>query len=271
MPEGPEVRISADKIGKAVGGVPLTSIFEFPVLVPYQDQFESVVLDSVDTYGKSFVLNFANQLCIYVHLQLYGRWKIGTLRSLKPSNRTVRFSLRSNTHHATLYSATEIEVLTPDQVPHHKFIRKLGPDILRKGYRASHISRRLAKPKFARRRLGGLLLNQSMFSGLGNYLRSEILFRSKLLPNRTLGSLTDPERTLLAKMIHQTTLRTYETKGITLDQSYVNQAKLNGLKRSQYRHFVFDREGAPCWICSTTIEKFQVSGRRLYLCKNCQM
>ena len=270
MPEGPEVRRSADQIERAIANQPLSCIFELPTLKTISQSFQGSTLTGVDTYGKAFVLNFSNEQSIYVHLQLYGRWKTGRLNSYKPSRRTLRFRLETETHYAELYSATDIEVLASKDVLKHKFIQKLGPDLLKRGYTASHISRRLNKTTFSRRTLGALLLDQSVFGGLGNYLRSEVLFRSGLMHNRKLGELSKEERTVLAKMIHDTTHRAYKTRGITLDDKWVELAKTKGLRRSQYRHFVFDRESECCWICQNYIEKVQVAGRRLYYCKECQ-
>lgn len=270
MPEGPEVRRSADQIERAVAQKAIKCVFQHPVLSAVSNDFQNVTLDRVDTFGKAFVLNFSNNLSIYVHLQLYGRWKTGRLSSYKPSRRTLRLRLETDTHYAELYSATDIEVLPTHEVAKHRFIKKLGPDLLKKGYTASHISRRLNKSTFARRTLGALLLDQSVFGGLGNYLRSEVLFRSRLLHNRKLQDLSQEERTLLARMIHDTTHRAYKTRGITLDDKWVHQAKDKGWRRSQYRHFTFDREGESCWVCQETIIKVQVAGRRLYYCMVCQ-
>ena len=272
MPEGPEVRIAADKIERAIAQSPLVQCdFATPALHSISDQFTHVTqLTSIETYGKAFVLHFSNGVSLYVHLQLYGRWKTGTRKSFRPSNRTLRFKLCTDTHYAALYSATDIHIMTPDTVKDHPFIKKLGPDILRPGYTASHISRRLNAKKFARRRLGGLLMDQSVFAGIGNYLRSEILFRAGLCHSRTLGSLTQTERTLLARMIHHTTHQSYKTKGITLSSEYVNLAKSQGMRRRGYRHFTFDREGESCWVCQDTIKKTTVAGRRLYWCATCQ-
>ena len=65
MPEGPEVRRAADRIERAVATKPLMyCVMEYPVLAAVQDLFQDVVLESVDTYGKAFVLNFSNQKCI---------------------------------------------------------------------------------------------------------------------------------------------------------------------------------------------------------------
>ena len=270
MPEGPEVRRSADQIERSVARKPLSCIFEHPVLKTVSNEFVDVELTGVDTFGKAFVLNFSNAKSIYVHLQLYGRWRTGKLSSYKPSRRSLRLRLETDTHYAELYSATDIEVLSTKDVSKHKFIKKLGPDLLKKGYAASHISRRLNKSTFSRRTLGALLLDQSVFGGLGNYLRSEVLFRSGLMHDRKLRDLSKEERTLLARMIHDTTHRAYKTRGITLDDEWVQVAKTQGLRRSQYRHFVFDRQGESCWICETTIKKVQVAGRRLYYCTSCQ-
>jgi len=270
MPEGPEVRRSADQIERAVADKPLTCIFEHPTLAAVASSFNDVTLTDVETFGKAFVLNFSNDQSIYVHLQLYGRWKTGKLSSHKPSRRTLRLRLETDTHYAELYSATDIDVLNTKDVPKHKFIKKLGPDLLKKGYTTSHISRRLGKDMFSRRTLGALLLDQSVFGGLGNYLRSEVLFRAGLMHNRKLGSLSKEERTLLARMIHETTHRAYRTRGITLDDKWVQIAKEKGWRRSRYRHFTFDREGSKCWICESKIIKVQVAGRRLYYCPTCQ-
>ena len=270
MPEGPEVRRSADQIERAVAGKPLKCVFEYSTLTEFADSFKDVQLMGVSTFGKAFVLNFSNEQSIYVHLQLYGRWKTGKLSSHKPSRRTLRLRLETETHYAELYSATDIEVLNTKDVSKHKFIKKLGPDLLKKGYTTSHISRRLNKATFARRTLGALLLDQSVFGGLGNYLRSEVLFRAGLMHDRKLGKLSKEERTLLAKMIHETTHRAYRTRGITLDDKWVQIAKKNGWRRSRYRHFTFDREGSKCWICDTKIIKVHVAGRRLYYCSTCQ-
>ena len=84
MPEGPEVRKHADSIERAVAGSPLKQCqLLYEPLQGSQDLFQSSILTHIQTFGKAFVLYFSNDYCIYVHLQLYGRWKTGTNRSRK--------------------------------------------------------------------------------------------------------------------------------------------------------------------------------------------
>src|SRR3546814_3441858 len=49
------------------------------------------------------------------------------------------------------------------------------------------------------RSLGGLLLDQGFLAGMGNYLRSEVLFAANLLPQRRPRDLDAGERAALAR------------------------------------------------------------------------
>ena len=270
MPEGPEVRRAADRIEKAVAGKPITMIdMDHPALEGAERWLYGAVLQRVQTFGKGFALCFDCGYAIYVHLQLYGVWRTGRLPQTKSTRRRLRLRLATDKHYAALYSATDISVWPTQDLGKHPYIRKLGPDLLRQNYKACHISRRLADKRFARRSLGALLLDQSFFAGIGNYLRSEILFVAKIHPKRTLGSLSSSERKGLAVAIHGVTLRAYQTGGITTSASYVQKAKAQGQTRRAYRHYVFGRVGKKCPTCQATIEKHTVAGRRLYFCRQC--
>ena len=269
MPEGPEVRRAADRIERSIATKPLKNV-EVHVDVLNNAQLKGATLTQVQTYGKGFVLCFDRGFCIYVHLQLYGVWKTGKNTSKRNSSRTLRFLLQTDTHYAALYSATDISLLTPSDVPNHPYIQKLGPDILSSTYKASHISRRLGSKTFSRRALGGVLLDQKAFAGIGNYLRSEILFVSGIHPNRKVGSLNKVERRKLASAIHNITHRSYQSGGVSTSIDYVRAAKKKGWTRRQYRHYVFARASRPCPTCGVRIQKVQCAGRRLYLCTTCQ-
>ncbi|WP_240794293.1 zinc finger domain-containing protein [Bacillus sp. BHET2] len=64
--------------------------------------------------------------------------------------------------------------------------------------------------------------------------------------------------------------QSYETGGITNDLSLVQKLHGQGVKRSRYRHWVFNREGESCFICGSEIEKTVAASRRLYYCPVCQ-
>jgi len=271
MPEGPEVRRAADRIEKALRG---KKIEKAELLHASLQEAGSLVFGStllrVDTYGKAFVLVFDSDVAIYVHLQLYGVWKTGRVTTRPKTTRALRIRLESAKNHASLYSATNIKLLHIEDVPNHPYIKKLGPDVLSSKASVAHISRRMQGKVFARKAIGGQLLQQSFFAGVGNYLRSEILFIAKIHPAQTIGKLTPQQRLMLARAIYHTTQRAYDTGGITTSDKFVRDSKEQRKRRYLYRHYVFGKENHPCPTCGSRIVKIMTGGRRLYYCPDCQ-
>ena len=114
------------------------------------------------------------------------------------------------------------------------------------------------------------MLFRSFVAGLGNYLRSEILFFTGLRPETRAKDLDDETVALLARQIREVTRRSYRTGGITELPDEVREAKRLGERRRSFRHAVFGRSGKPCRRCSARIRRSEVGTRRLYLCPHCQ-
>jgi len=60
------------------------------------------------------------------------------------------------------------------------------------------------------------LLDQKRISGIGNYLRSEILYRSRIRPDRSLKNLSDEELELLRIESIKTVRESYDSHGLTI-------------------------------------------------------
>ncbi|MFT5359193.1 MAG: endonuclease-8 [Polyangiales bacterium] len=269
MPEGPEIRRAADGVERAVKGRSLTEVyFAFERLKHYEDELRTLGVSRVETYGKAMLTWFGDALAVYSHNQLYGRWMTRRSDATPKSTRQLRFSMRSEKGSAFLYSASEIEVVEAANVPSHPFLAKLGPDPLHTGVGLRQMRKQMKT--FGGRRLGGLLLDQSFVAGLGNYLRSEILFLSGVLPDTRPRDLDAAQQERLGKNIIAVTRRAYETGGITTTASISKAAKAAGEKRRTYRHYAFARDGFPCRNCDDVIERGVSAGRRVYVCNTCQ-
>ncbi len=271
MPEGPEIRRAADKLEKAIVGQPLRAVeFAFARLKSFEEELAASHVSAVETRGKALLTHFANGLSIYSHNQLYGRWFV--VKAGKPANtaRSLRLAVRGSTHDILLYSASDIDVLDEVGIATHPFLHKLGPDALSEGLTARQVVMRLADVRLARRRLADLLLDQAFVAGIGNYLRSEILFDSGLLPTRRPGTLADTERTALAGSILTITRRAYRLAGITNDPARAAALKAGGASFGRRRHAVFERAGEECYRCGGTIETANLS-RRVFWCPGCQV
>ncbi len=285
MPEGPEIRRAADRIARAIVGEPLTAVeFAFPQLQHHQAQLGSSRVISVEPRSKALLTRFACGLTIYSHNQLYGVWKIVRAGREPSTRRSLRLAIRTESQQALLYSASDISVWPDDEIEALPYIARLGPDPLRAGVGTARIARQLASKRFARRSLGDLLLDQSFIAGIGNYLRSEILYRAGLRPERRLGLLDAEERARLASQTVDTVQRAYQRSGVTLDlpiSARIRRERKQGgptelyadgpKRRDHHRFWVFERAGLPCHRCASPIAREEVGGRRLYFCSRCQV
>ena len=264
MPEGPEIRRAADRIADVLVGRRIEqACFAFPELRSFEERLKGTVVKAVDTRGKAMLTRFDNGLTLYSHNQLYGRWFTVRRGKLPETRRSLRVALHTNTDSALLYSASDISVLTPAQLESHRFLSRLGPDVLDESLNANGIARRLDEKRFMRRSLAALYLDQSFLAGLGNYLRSEILFSAGLHPKLRPVDLEPESKGRLARETIKLCRRSYRTGGKTLTHG--------AGRRKTDRFWVFSRSSRPCYVCGTRIRREDYSGRRLYHCPVCQL
>lgn len=272
MPEGPEIRRAADKIHCAIAGNRAQDVFfAFDHLKSYEEQLIGCTITQVTPYGKALITAFDNGLGVYSHNQLYGKWVICKPKAAPPTGRQLRFAIHTELKWALLYSASDIEVLPLDQVLHHPYIAKLGPDTLDPTVTPDQVATRALDAAFRRRRFAGLLLDQGFLGGIGNYLRSEILYVAGIHPNQRPMDCRLNQIDAFAKAALALPQQSYRHRGITNDLALAEQLKAQGQRRREYRHWVFGRQGQPCHRCGTAIEKLILGGRRCYVCPSCQM
>ncbi len=110
-----------------------------------------------------------------------------------------------------------------------------------------------------------LLLNQSIIAGIGNIYADEILFKSKINPQRLGCDLTEKDylniimytKEILSEAIKHggTTIRSY-TSSLGVTGNYQNQLLVHTKKK--------------CIKCGSNILKIKVNGRGTYYCPTCQ-
>ncbi|GAA3899545.1 endonuclease VIII [Halomonas cibimaris] len=271
MPEGPEIRRAADRVQEQLAGRPLDDAwFAFDALKPHAGALIGHQVERVDTRGKAMLTRFDNGRVLYSHNQLYGVWKLHAAGVEPETKRSLRVRFEAGDRAASLYSASDVSLWDAATINEHPFLARLGPDLLSENVTEDEVAERLQDTRFARRGLGGLLLDQGLVAGLGNYLRSEILFFARLHYKTRPQDLADDELARLARYVIALTWQTYREKGVTNAPEWVKKAKREGEAPRQRRFAAFEREGLGCHRCATPIERTTVSSRRLYLCPQCQ-
>jgi endonuclease-8 len=262
MPEGPEIRRAADSLEAAIKGKPLTDVwFAFPQLKPYQFPLVGQTVTQLETRGKALLTHFSNDLILYSHNQLYGVWRVVDAGEMPQTTRVLRVRLQTAEKAILLYSASDIEMLTPEQLTTHPFLQRVGPDVLDMRLTVDDVKARLLSARFRKRQFSGLLLDQAFLAGLGNYLRVEILWEVGLAPQHNASQLSDEQLDALARTLLDIPRLSYNTRGVVDDNHHHG---------ALFRFKVFHRDGQRCERCGGVIEKTTLSSRPFYGCPGCQ-
>lgn len=276
MPEGPEIRRMVDDIDKAVGGRTAEQVFfAFERFKEFEQLLAGRTVTSVEARGKAVLVFFSatdtdGPWCVYSHNQLYGKWRMGSADREPSTNRQLRFAVFGGKKAARLYSASDIQLVRPENLGQVEYLGRLGPDPLNQPVGVQDLLAVFNDKRFAGRALGGLLLDQGFVAGIGNYLRSEILFEARLAPSTRPKDLSAIDQERLAEAILEMLQRGYRLKGVTNDPERAERLKQAGWTFGQRRHMVFNRDGQACHECDGPIEKVRVASRRLYFCRLCQ-
>lgn len=220
------------------------------------------VLDVVRAHGKHLFAVFGAHT-VHVHLGLYGKFAAGNGTPPEPRG-ALRMRWVGTDAWTDLRGATACEVLTPDDVA--GILARLGPDPLARRPDGSLAGLRIAR---SRAPIAGLLMDQSVLSGIGNVYRAEVLFRHRVppyLPGRELG----PERWAAIWADLVTLMRAGVRSGRIITTLPVHRSRRTGRVASADAHYVYRRTGLPCRLCGTPVAMHMLSSRKLYFCPRCQ-
>ncbi len=112
-----------------------------------------------------------------------------------------------------------------------------------------------------------LLMDQKFIAGIGNVYSNEILFCSRILPDRKVSQISSVE---LTKLYHclQSILRQATAWGGVYDIPFSSADTTTGNYTSHLQ--VAYRTGEPCTQCGHPIKTKQVGGRNAFYCPKCQ-
>ena len=271
MPEGPEIRRAADKVEAVLKDKTVERIqFGLQPLKRFSKALTGTRVLQLETRGKALLTHFDSGHTIYSHNQLYGVWRVVKRDELPKTNRQLRLALHTDRHSALLYSASDISVWNTEKIEEHPFLQRIGPDILNPNLTWREVAERLQSKTFAGRALNSVYLDQAFLAGLGNYLRSEILFIAGIHPARKARELSKGEIGKLARITLDISQRSYASQGVTIPDQQYKALKKKGVSYGKARFFVFSRANQPCRVCKTKIKRSTANSRRIYTCATCQ-
>ena len=145
------------------------------------------------------------------------------------------------------------------------WLTSLGPEPLSDLFTPASLLGQLSHHR--RAPIKAVLLDQSTLAGLGNIYADEALHLARIHPLRPAGSLSEKEVRRLRASIREVLTVAINAGGTAITDSASDPSGGGGWMA---RARVFQRQGQPCPVCGTRIERVRVAGRGTNLCPRCQ-
>ena len=272
MPEGDTIFRTAVTLHRFLAGRRVER-FEsvLPALTRIDDDHPIAgrTIDAVSARGKHLLMQFSGDLVLHTHMRMNGSWHL-----YRPDDRWKRPASDMRVLVATAqavavgFNIPVAELLSRRELSRHSKLGSLGPDLLGQEFdRGEALTRLRARGS---QPIGDALLDQRLLAGIGNVLKSEILFMAGVDPFMRVERLDDH--------------RLQGILDIALKQLRVNVAdrsrtlapaggrRTTGSLHRSKALWVYSRGGQPCRKCGTPIRSVKTppDARLTYWCPRCQ-
>jgi len=226
MPEGPEVRVVADFLRLVLLNKHVYQIIDVKNIYTSTD---ILYVCDIQTKGKNIVLimqrsdyNFVFFRC---HLKMEGAWYKSDTCS---SDKHLKIALQLADYFVCFSSSRfyTFERLSVDDL--RSKLNLFGPDVLQTAlfltknieslyetnlFTLEYFLDLVTRKRLAKKTVGSLLLEQKYMSGIGNYMRAEILYLARISPKRQLQHLSREDVETLYSLILNYSYRCYLCQG----------------------------------------------------------
>jgi formamidopyrimidine-DNA glycosylase len=273
MPELPEAEVVATQIRTRLLGARLTKVW-----IGRQDiiregyatasWYRDVTLQSVERFGKSVALGFANNHAyryVVAELGMTGLLLFQSTPTKHPQHVHVTLSFEGGRE-------PELRYWNPRRFGRLSLLDQAGLDRYRT--RRFGLDPLAASPQDfirllqeRRGRLKALLMHQQVIAGIGNIYANEILFRAGLHPNCQVSRLPVSKVETLYAIMREVLDEAIRHGGSSVRDFFAPDGSEGQYKR---QHVVYGKEGQPCPNhCGGVIQRLR-GERSSYFCQRCQ-
>lgn len=272
MPESAEVKLISEYLShklldKTVVDIQISEFFSkkipkgleiFKLSLPLQ-------CSKIETKGKFISANFVNHrthICFLNNLGMSGNW---TTDDKKHNHVTFILQDGSKVHYNDPRKFGNLNFLTHGEL--FKKLETVGLDILSEFIRTGYYNTGALVYQFRKRNKDNIckiLMDQTILSGIGNYIKAEVLYRCKISPLRTVKELTDKQINDIILDSSQVAYEAYRDGGNSFKSFSVNGEKGSYIQNMKCYRRVKDDEGRKI------IKILTKDGRNTYYCPEIQ-
>ncbi len=287
MPELPEVEIVRQSLDKKIKQKKVKKVIvrnrNLRLKIPFNFSkfLEGKKIIKVNRFSKYLILCISDGSFCLVHLGMSGTIHLVNDFKTNLMTNTSFYSSpilpKKHSHVEIIFDNLKIIYNDPRRFGFFQLIKdldilkkrfsRLGPEPFQSEFNLKYVTSFFKKKK---KNIKNFLLDQSFVSGIGNIYASEILFLSKINPNKKAHLLKDRD---CKKIIFNSTKVLFNAikKGGSSIRDFKN---ISGKKGSFQKNFkVYERDGLICKRqgCDGIIKKKIISNRSTFFCNSCQI
>jgi formamidopyrimidine-DNA glycosylase len=265
MPELPEVetiarKLEPDLVGRTIKEADLRwpRTLAMPSPKTFKEQIKGQKIREVTRRAKYFILKLTD-FDLLIHLRMSG--DLYVKNSTTEPEKHDRLVLKLSGSKILVFNDTRKFGRVWLTAHPQEVLGALGPEPLGREFTSQWLYGSLQK---RHRQLKPLLLDQTFLAGLGNIYTDEALHIAKLHPLRLSDSVSRKQAQALREAIRKVLKEGIKRNGASIDWVY-----RGGEFQNYFR--VYDRDGKPCAVCGTPIQKLVVGQRGTHICPKCQV
>ena len=286
MPELPEVEVIRQSLNKTINQKKVKKVIirnrnlRFKIPLNFEFLLKNKKIIKVDRFSKYLILYLSDRSFCIIHLGMSG-----TIHLLYKNKKNLITNTSFYSYHKLPKKHNHVEIIFDNLklvyndprrfgffqiISNLELLKKrfahLGPEPFESKFDLKYVSSFLNGKK---KKIKNFMLDQNFVSGIGNIYASEILFLSKINPNKKACLLKkkDYEKIIIySKKVLYSAIK----KGGSSIRDFKSTTGKIGTFQKDFK--VYEREGQKCkrLECSGTIKKKFFSNRSTFFCNTCQ-
>lgn len=205
--------------------------------------------------GKYLIITLDDGRALILHFGMGGDLFCYSEHDERPEYTRIEFIFASQLRLAFTCPRKICRVMLVDQISDVPALREMGPEPEGKHFSLAYLGRVCEESPL--RQIKPLLMDQRKIAGVGNIYADEILFASRVRPDRRASSLSGEE----LRRIHRETRRVLR---LAIQTAAEEEFPSDFLVSRDWR-------GAGCKLCDAPIERRKINGRTAHFCPSCQV
>ena len=286
MPELPEVEIVKQSLDQNIKQKKIKKVIiknrnlRFKIPFKFEELLKNKLINKVTRFSKYLILNFSDDTFCLIHLGMSGTIHLIKKKNLNKFTNTSFYNspnLPKKHNHVEIYfNDLRVVYNDPRRFGFFKFVDSkkslknkfihLGPEPFSKTYNLEYFFSYFLNKK---KNIKSFLIDQKFVSGIGNIYASEILFLSKINPNKQTMKLSKEDCKKII-FFSKSVLNKAIKRGGSSIRDFKNISGKSGNFQKEFK--VYQRENLDCQRkqCTGKIRKIFISNRSTFFCNNCQ-